>query len=159
MKKIKLTEIQLQNLMTNEQLLKNLGDKIKTGAQNVVNKVKGNKEATQPGVPNKGRDLDQLKAEWSKINLDKSNMKGYGEAVSPNMNTAHTAATMNARVAILKKLGKPQAKFGADIVDEALFQLENGNYMKLVVLELGKVWDGENGQVNENITRIKSLFK
>ncbi len=162
MKKIKLTEEQLQRLMTNEQLLKNLGDKIKTGVQNAVDKVKGaiqNKEIPQPGKPTKGRDLDQLRAEWSKINQDKSNMKGYGEAVGQNENSATTAAMMNARVAILKKMGKQQAKFGSQIVDEAMFQLENGNYMKLVVLEPGKVWEDENGLVNENVTRIKALLK
>lgn len=172
MKKIKLTEIQLQNLMTSEQLLKNLGDKIKTGVQNVsdkvktgvqniANKVAPNKEITTPGnPPSKGRDLEQLRAEWSKINLDKSNMKGYGEAVSPVENAAFSSAMTNARVAILKKLGKQQAKFGADIVDQALFQLENGNYIKLVVIELTKVWEDEgNLQINEEVSRIKSLLK
>jgi hypothetical protein len=162
MKKIKITEEQLQRLMVSEQLLKNLGSKIKTGVQNVVDKVKGaiqNKEVPQPGKPDKGRDLEQLRAEWSKINQDKSNMKGYGEAVGQNENITMTAAMMNARVAILKKMGKQQAKFGADIVDEALFQIENGNYMKLVVIELRKVWEDENGLVNENVARIKDLLK
>jgi hypothetical protein len=162
MKKIKITEDQLQRLMVNEQGLKNLGNKIKTGVQNVVDKVKGaiqNKEIPQPGKQDKGRDLEQLRAEWSKINQDKTNMKGYGEAVGQNENATMTAAMMNARVAILKKMGKQQAKFGADIVDEALFQLENGNYMKLVVLELRKVWEDENGPVNENVARIKDLLK
>ncbi len=147
MKKIKITEDQLKRLVVNEQLLKNLGDKIKTGVQNAVDKVKGitqNKEITQPGKPDKGRDLEQLRAEWSKINQDKSNMKGYGEAVGQNENATTTAAMMNARVAILKKLGKQHAKFGADIIDEAMFQLENGNYMKLVVLELRKTWEDQN---------------
>lgn len=148
MKKIKITEEQLQRLMVNEQLLKNIGDKIKTGVQNVVGKVKGaiqNKEIPQAGRPDKGRDLDQLRAEWSKVNQDKSNMRGYGEAVGQNENTATTAAMMNARVAILKKMGKQQAKFGTGIVDEAMFQLENGNYMKLVVLEV---------QNNESVVKL-----
>ena len=52
---------------------------------------------------------------------------------------------MKARMVILKKLNKQQAKFGSVIVDEALFQLENGNYIKLIVLELTKVWEDENG--------------
>lgn len=159
MKKIKLTETQLKKLMMNEQILKNLGDKIKTGIQNIANKVAPNKEITVPGKPpSKGRDLEQLRAEWSKINLDKSNMRGYGEAVSPNENAAHTSAMMNARVAILKKLGKQSAKFGSDIVDEALFQLENGNYIKLVVIELTKVWEDGSGLMNEEVSRIKSIM-
>jgi hypothetical protein len=160
MKKIKLTETQLKKLMMNEQLLKNLGDKIKSGVQKIANKVAPNKEITIPGnPPTKGRDLEQLRAEWSKINLDKGNMKGYGEAVSPNENAAHTSAMMNARAVILKKLGKQQAKFGSNIVDQALFQLENGNYIKLVVIELTKVWEDEgNLQINEEVSRIKSIM-
>jgi hypothetical protein len=72
-------------------------------------------------------------------------MRGYGEAVGQQENSAKTAAMMKARMAILKKLNKQQAKFGSVIVDEALFQLENGNYIKLIVLELTKVWEDENG--------------
>jgi len=134
--------------VVNEQLLKNIGDKIKTGVKDVVGKVKGaiqNKEVPQPGKPDKGRDLEQLRAEWSKINQDTSNMRGYGEAVGQQENSAKTAAMMKARMVILKKLNKQQAKFGSVIVDEALFQLENGNYIKLIVLELTKVWEDENG--------------
>jgi hypothetical protein len=148
MKKIKITESQLKRLVVNEQLLKNIGDKIKTGVKDVVGKVKGaiqNKEVPQPGKPDKGRDLEQLRAEWSKINQDTSNMRGYGEAVGQQENSAKTAAMMKARMVILKKLNKQQAKFGSVIVDEALFQLENGNYIKLIVLELTKVWEDENG--------------
>lgn len=154
MKKIKITEDQLQRLMVNEQLLKNIGDKIKTGVQNVVGKVKGtiqNKEIPQAGRPDKGRDLEQLRAEWSKINQDTSNMKGYGEAVGQNENSTTTSAMMKAKSVILKKLNKQQARFGSVIVDEALFQLENGNYIKLVVLELTKVWeDGDVVKLTES---------
>ncbi len=154
MKKIKITEDQLQRLMVNEQLLKNIGDKIKAGVQNVVGKVKGaiqNKEIPQAGKPDKGRDLEQLRAEWSKINQDTSNMKGYGEAVGQNENSTTTSAMMKAKSAILKKLNKQQARFGSVIIDEALFQLENGNYIKLVVLELTKVWeDGDVVKLTES---------
>lgn len=148
MKKIKITESQLKRLVLNEQGLKNIGNKIKGGIQTVVDKVKGvpkDKELTQPGKKSQDRDLDQLRAEWSKINQDTTNMKGYGEAVGQQENSAKTAAMMKARMVILKKLNKQQAKFGSVIVDEALFQLENGNYIKLIVLELTKVWEDENG--------------
>ena len=148
MKKIKITESQLKRLVLNEQGLKNIGNKIKSGIQTVADKVKGlqkDKELTQPGKQSKDRDLDQLRAEWSKINQDTTNMKGYGEAVGQQENSAKTAAMMKARMVILKKLNKQQAKFGSVIVDEALFRLENGNYIKLIVLELTKVWEDENG--------------
>ena len=68
MKKIKISESQLKRLLVKEQGLKNIGNKIKAGIQNVADKVKGaiqNKEIPQPGKQDKGRNLDQLKAEWS----------------------------------------------------------------------------------------------
>ena len=154
MKKIKISESQLKRLLVKEQGLKNIGNKIKAGIQNVADKVKGaiqNKEIPQPGKQDKGRDLDQLKAEWSKINQDTSNTKGYGEAVGQTENSVRTAAMMKAKAAILKKLNKPQARFGSNIVDQVMFQLENGNYIYLVVLELTKVWeDGEIVKLNES---------
>lgn len=154
MKKIKISESQLKRLLVKEQGLKNIGNKIKAGIQNVADKVKGaiqNKEIPQPGKQDKGRNLDQLKAEWSKINQDTSNTKGYGEAVGQTENSVRTAAMMKAKAAILKKLNKPQARFGSNIVDQAMFQLENGNYIYIVVLELTKVWeDGEVVKLNEN---------
>ena len=123
---------------TNEQLLKNLGNKIKSGVQNVVDKVKGgqNKEITQPGTINKGRELEQLRSEWTKINQDMSNMTGFGEAVSPSLSSVRMHAQFKAKAEILKKLGKQQATFGSDIIDEATFQLENGNYINLVLIKM-----------------------
>jgi hypothetical protein len=138
MKKIKITESQLKRLVISEQLLKNVGDKIKTGVKNVVDKVKGggNKEVTQPGTINKGRELEQLRSEWTKINQDTSNMTGFGEAVSPTLSSARMQSQVKARAEILKKLGKQQATFGSDIIDEATFQLENGNYVNLVLIKM-----------------------
>ena len=165
MKKIKISESQLKRLLVKEQGLKNIGNKIKAGIQNVADKVKGaiqNKEIPQPGKQDKGRDLDQLKAEWSKINQDTSNTKGYGEAVGQTENSVRTAAMMKAKAAILKKLNKPQARFGSNIVDQAMFQLENGNYIYLVVLELTKVWeDGEVVKLNESdiIKLVKTIVE
>jgi hypothetical protein len=163
MKKIKITESQLKRLVLKEQGLKNIGNKIKAGVQGVVDKVKGvtqNKEVPQPGKPDKGRDLEQLRTEWSKINQDTSNMRGYGEAVGQKENSVRTVAMMKAKTAILKKLNKPQARFGSIIVDEALFQLENDNYIKLVVLELTKVWeDGDVVKLNESdLTRLVKII-
>ena len=165
MRKIKISESQLKRLVLKEQGLKNIGNKIKAGVQGVVDKVKGaiqNKEIPQPGKQDKGRDLDQLKAEWSKINQDTSNTKGYGEAVGQTENSVRTAAMMKAKVAILKKLNKPQARIGANIVDQAMFQLENGNYIYIVVLELTKVWeDGEIVKLDESdiVKLVKTIVE
>ena len=167
MKKIKITESQLNKLMK-EQAIKKLGDKIKAGGdkikagvQNVVNKVTGSGAQPVAASPQTapGRNLDELKAEWSKVNQDMSNMRGYGEAVGQTESSAKTAAMLNAKAAILKKLGKSSARFGSEIKEEALFKLENGNLIKLVVLELTKVWEDEtNLKLNEDISRIKSVM-
>jgi hypothetical protein len=158
MKKIKITESQLQKLVK-EQAIKKLGDKIKSGAdkfkagvQNVVNKVSGNGAQPVAASPQTapGRNLDQLKAEWSKVNQDMSNMRGYGEAVGQTEAAAKTAAMMNAKVAILKKMGKSSARFGAEIKEEALFKLENGNFIKLVVLEPGEVVEESVVKLNQS---------
>jgi hypothetical protein len=165
MRKIKISESQLKRLVLKEQGLKNIGNKIKAGVQGVVDKVKGaiqNKEIPQPGKQDKGRDLDQLKAEWSKINQDTSNTKGYGEAVGQTENSVRTAAMMKAKAAILKKLNKPQARFGSNIVDQAMFQLENGNYIYIVVLELTKVWeDGDVVKLDESdiVKLVKTIVE
>jgi hypothetical protein len=146
MKKIKITESQLNKLMVKEQILKNLGDKIKTGAQNVVNKVSGKVSGPQPVAASPqtapGRNLDQLKAEWSKVNQDMSNMRGYGEAVGQTESSVKMAAMLNAKSAILKKIGKSSARFGVEIKEEALFRLENGNLIKLIVLEPNNIVEG-----------------
>ena len=149
-----------------EQLLKGLGDKLKTtwndkvkpaaekagqaiqkGVNNVAQKVADvtqqqgdqNKETANPdSSQNKGRDYNQLKAEWSKINTDTTNTKGFGEGVSKDMNIARQMGEMNARAAMLKKMGKNQASFGSSIVDEATFQKQDGTYNYLVVMDLNQ---------------------
>lgn len=139
MKKIKITESQLRNLIINEQLLKGIGDKIKSGINNVAQKVvsvtqkQPGQAATNP--EQKGRTLEQLRPEWLKINTDTSNMNGFGESIGQTESAVSMQASFQARVAILKKMNKQQASFGTEIVDEALFELPNGNYHKLIILK------------------------
>ena len=61
---------------------------------------------------------------------------GFGEAIGQNENSLRTQAMLSARNAILKKLGVNFARFGAVIIDEAMFQLPNGNKHYMVVIEL-----------------------
>lgn len=146
MKIIKLTESELvglvkkvikENEQANEQLLKNIGDKIKTGVNKVAQKVVNATQKQQPAEPVKdaGRDLDQLKTEWSKTNSDMTNMNGFGEAIGQTENAATSQGQFKARVAILNKMKKQSASFGSEIVDEAYFRLENGNYHYLVIMK------------------------
>jgi hypothetical protein len=146
MKVIKLKESELvdlvksviaENELTNEQLLKGLGDKIKSGVNKVAQKVADitKPKTIQEPATQKGRDLDQLRSEWIKVNADTTNMKGFGEFISPDMSMARSGAGLKARAAILKKMNKQSASFGAEIVDEATFQLENGSYHNLVIMQ------------------------
>ena len=134
-----------------EQLLKNtwnnlkqdaskLGGQIKTGVNKVAQKVA---DITQPEKPadatskpaEKSRNLEQTRAEWSKINADMSDPRGFGEAVGQQMSSAQMAAQFNARVVLLKKSGKTQDQFSSEIVDQAVFELANGNYDHLVIIK------------------------
>lgn len=131
--KILISESQFNTL--NEQLLKNIGQKIKSGIENIKSQITPDKEINIPGdPPSKGRDLNVLRTEWSKINSDMSNMNGFGEGKSQQEHMARTAAITNAQLAIMKKFGKNQMSFGYEILDEALF-LENDVYTKLIVIK------------------------
>jgi hypothetical protein len=164
MKNNKMTDSELDKLIK-EQILKNLGDKIKTGAQNVVNKVSGKVSGPQPVAASPqtapGRNLDQLKAEWSKVNQDMSNMRGYGEAVGQTESSVKMAAMLNAKSAILKKIGKSSARFGVEIKEEALFRLENGNLIKLIVLEPNNIVEGSVVKLKQSdlVKLVKKVIK
>jgi hypothetical protein len=106
-------------------------DKVKQKIQGAFTK----KDSQQPAAPQeKSRNYEELKAEWSKINADTSNMNGFGEGRSVDLNMARTMADMNARTAILKKIGTNKASFGTEIVDEVLFQNTDKSYIKLIVM-------------------------
>jgi hypothetical protein len=108
----------------------------------VKEKIQGafTKKDSQPSAPQeKPRTYEELKAEWSKINADTSNMNGFGEGRSTDLNMAGNMAEMNARAAILKKIGTNQASFGTEIVDEALFQNKDKSYIKLIVMSANNI--------------------
>ena len=118
----------------------------KIDEQSFLNKVKEKiqgtfaKKDSQPDAPqDKPRTYEALKAEWSKVNSDTTNMNGFGEGKSYDMQMAGTMAEMNARAAILKKLGVSQASFGSEIVDEALFQNKDKSYIKLIILSANNI--------------------
>ena len=122
-------------IVTEQQFIKNLGNKIKTGVNNLVKKVSGQSQPETPS-PSKGRDPNQVKAEWSKINSDMSNKKGFGDSISQDISTAQQQGESKARAAILKKLGTTSSSFGTKVVDSALFKLNDGTYNYLCVLEM-----------------------
>jgi len=127
-----------------EQLLKGLGSKIKTGvnkvAQTIADKTKPQQQTTQP--QQKSKTYEEIRAEYSKVNSDMTNMRGFGEGSSRDESMARQMGEFNGRVAIMKKMGKQNAQFGSTIYygdnDEyapKMFMTKDGIYNYLVVME------------------------
>jgi hypothetical protein len=157
MKKIIITESQLAKLIQEQGLkslwndkvkpgLKNIGDKavdvINKGAQKVADATASKQpeqqptqQQTQQPETKRGKTLEQLRAEWAKVNTDTSNMNGFGESVATQRSSGYTAAAFRARIAILKKMGKQEASFGTELVDQETFTLPNGNTHTLIIFK------------------------
>jgi len=131
-----------------EQLLKGLGDKIKTGvnkvAQTIVDKTKPQPQQQAQSQPpqQKSKTYEEIRAEYSKVNSDMTNMRGFGEGLSRDQSMAKQMGEFNGRVAIMKKMGKQNAQFGSTIYygdnDEfapKMFMTKDGVYNYLVVME------------------------
>jgi hypothetical protein len=107
--------------------------------EKLTNYSKSGEEPQQQTIPGKkpdGRDFEQTRAEFVKVNQDMSKKTGFGEAVGQNDNVSRTQAMMRAKAVILKKMNVTEAVFSFRIIDEAMFQLPNGNKHYMVVIEL-----------------------
>ena len=123
----------------------NLGGKIQTGVNQVAQKIADKTKPQQQIIQEpqqKGKTYEEIRAEWTKINSDMTNMRGFGEGTSREQNLARQMGELNARVAIIKKMGKQNAQFGSTIYygenDEfapKLFMTKEGVYNYLVVME------------------------
>jgi hypothetical protein len=123
----------------------NLGGKIQTGVNQVAQKIADKTKPQQQVIQEpqqKGKTYEEIRAEWTKINSDMTNMRGFGEGTSREQNLARQMGEFNARVAIIKKMGKQNAQFGSTIYygenDEfapKLFMTKEGVYNYLVVME------------------------
>ena len=130
-----------------EQFLKGLGDKIKTGVnkvtQTITDKVNPQQQQTQSQPSQqKSKTYEEIRAEYSKVNSDMTNMRGFGEGSSRDESLARQMGEFNGRVAIMKKMGKQNAQFGSTIYygdnDEyapKMFVTKDGIYNYLVVME------------------------
>ena len=123
----------------------NVGSKIQSGvnqvAQKIADKSKPQQQVNQE-PQQKGKTYEEIRAEWIKINSDMTNMRGFGEGISREQNLARQMGELNARVAIMKKMGKQNAQFGSTIYygdnDEftpKLVMTKEGVYNYLVVME------------------------
>jgi len=152
-KVIKLKESDITKLVKaviEEQLMQKLGNlanKAGQAVKNTAGKVgekltnfsKSGEEPQQQTIPGKkpdGRDFEQTRAEFAKVNQDMTRKTGFGEAVGQNDNASRTQAMMRAKAVILKKMNATEAVFSFRIIDEAMFQLPNGNKHYMVVIEL-----------------------
>jgi len=160
-KKLVITESQLKRMVQNEQLLKGLGQKIKSGVSTGLDQVKTgiNKVATkvadltqkpqpqQPAPQTKKPcsnpylaciqpdQIPQLIKEWSAVNTDMSNLQGFGEAISPNDHLAQQMADLNAKSVIMDKLKVNRATFGVNEIKKTYCDLPDGTIQYFVVLE------------------------
>jgi hypothetical protein len=116
-----------------------LKDKFKAGVTAVQSKLQKKedepKTVTVPGKRTQDRDPDKLKKEWSDYNNDSTTSKAFGEAIGQTESAARMAARANARAQIFKKMKTDTASFGSSIVDEAMWQLPNGNYQAMVLMD------------------------
>ena len=80
---------------------------------------------------NQPRNYEQTKNQWSQINSNRMDKRGYGEGVSPNFESAKTMAFQNAKMVIGKKEGDYHFK---SKVEGTLAKKMNGLYYYMVVL-------------------------
>lgn len=118
------------------QAVKNTAGKVGEKLTNFSKSGEGPQQQTIPGKKPDGRDFEQTRAEFVKVNQDMSKKTGFGEAVGQNDNVSRTQAMMRAKAVILKKMNATEAVFSFRIIDEAMFQLPNGNKHYMVVIEL-----------------------
>jgi hypothetical protein len=117
----------------------NLGSKIQTGvnqvAQKIADKTKSQpqQQATQQPI---AKTMEEVRNEWSKINSDMSNMKGFGYSKSKDEHIVREMGQMNGRIAIMKKMGKTDVTISASPIDEKLYKDKDGTFHYLVIMEL-----------------------
>ena len=126
-----------------------VGDAVQTGVHNASQKIADmtkKPEQQQPAPEQKKcrnpyvnciqpEQVDALMKEWSAVNNDMSNFKGFGTGISKNDSLAQQMAEMAARTVILKKLKKNNASFGTEMIDITYCDLPNGTIQYFVILE------------------------
>ena len=120
-------------LVISEQQVKNLLNKLADKAMSIVHK---NEPPTTPPEPERDKvDVYEVtKNEWSKINNDVNNPRGFGEGKSIDQVTARRMAVINAEVVMLKKMGVNRIEMGINIEDEKVFLNPDKTYTYLVIV-------------------------
>ena len=120
-------------LVISEQQVKNLLNKLADKAMSIVHK---NEPPTTPPEPERDKvDVYEVtKNEWSKINNDVNNPRGFGEGTSPDQVIARRTAIINAEVVMLKKMGVNRIEMGINVENEKMFKNPNNTYTSLVII-------------------------
>jgi sulfite reductase alpha subunit-like flavoprotein len=117
----------------------NLGSKIQTGVNQVAQKI-ADKTKSQPQQQTTqqpiAKTMEEVRNEWSKINSDMSNMKGFGYSTSKDEHIVREMGQMNGRIAIMKKMGKTDVTISASPIDEKLYKDKDGTFHYLVIMGL-----------------------
>ena len=117
----------------------NLGGKIQTGVNQVAQKI-ADKTKSQPQQQTTqqpiAKTMEEVRNEWSKINSDMSNMKGFGYSTSKDEHIVREMGQMNGRIAIMKKMGKTDVTISASPFDEKLYKDKDGTFHYLVIMQL-----------------------
>ena len=117
----------------------NIGNKIQTGVNQVAQKI-ADKTKSQPQQQTTqqpiAKTMEEVRNEWSKINSDMSNMKGFGYSTSKDEHIVREMGQMNGRIAIMKKMGKTDVTISASPIDEKLYKDKDGTFHYLVIMGL-----------------------
>jgi hypothetical protein len=117
----------------------NIGNKIQTGVNQVAQKI-ADKTKSQPQQQTTqqpiAKTMEEVRNEWSKINGDMSNMKGFGYSTSKDEHIVREMGQMNGRIAIMKKMGKTDVTISASPIDEKLYKDKDGTFHYLVIMGL-----------------------
>jgi sulfite reductase alpha subunit-like flavoprotein len=117
----------------------NVGSKIQTGVNQVAQKIadktkpQPQQQTTQQPI---AKTMEEVRNEWSKINSDMSNMKGFGYSKSKDEHIVREMGQMNGRIAIMKKMGKTDVTISASPIDEKLYKDKDGTFHYLVIMGL-----------------------
>jgi sulfite reductase alpha subunit-like flavoprotein len=117
----------------------NVGSKIQTGVNQVAQKIadktkpQPQQQTTQQPI---AKTMEEVRNEWSKINSDMSNMKGFGYSKSKDEHIVREMGQMNGRIAIMKKMGKTDVTISASPIDEKLYKDKDGTFHYLVIMDL-----------------------
>ena len=118
-------------LVISEQQVKNLLNRLADKAMSVIHK----NEPVQPQQNTNQVDVyTTTKNEWSKINLDNSNPRGFGEGTSPDLDISRRQAIINAELVMLKKMGVNRIEMGINVENEKTFKNPNNTFTTIVIV-------------------------